>query len=53
MTGRTPLDPDERGQGDHYLVQCRYDGPTSSCDLAAGAYAGLASWLEATPSPDD
>jgi hypothetical protein len=45
----TPLDPDERGQGDHYLVQCRYDGLDFELDLAAGDYFGLASWLEAAP----
>lgn len=49
VTARTPLDPDERGQGDHYLVQCRYDGLDFELELAAGDYFGLASWLEAAP----
>ena len=47
ITGRVPLD--QAGQSDQYLVQCRYDGTDFELSLSAGAYAGLASWLEAAP----
>ncbi|ANC32940.1 DUF2550 domain-containing protein [Isoptericola dokdonensis] len=47
ITGRTPLD--QAGQTDQYLVRCRYDGVDFELTMSSGAYAGLASWLEAAP----
>lgn len=47
VTGRVPLD--HAGQHDQYLVRCRYDGVDFELTMSAGAYAGLASWLEAAP----
>ena len=47
VTGRVPLD--QAGQSDQYLVRCRYDGTDFELSMSTGAYAGLASWLEAAP----
>ncbi len=47
ITGRVPLD--QAGQHDEYLVRCRYDGTDFELTMSSGAYAGLASWLEAAP----
>lgn len=47
VTGRTPLD--QAGQPDQYLVRCRYDDVDFELTMSAGAYAGLASWLESAP----
>jgi hypothetical protein len=47
VTGRAPLDL--AGQPDQYLVRCRYDGVDFELTMSAGAYAGLASWLESAP----
>ncbi|AEG45017.1 DUF2550 domain-containing protein [Isoptericola variabilis] len=47
ITGRVPLD--QAGQPDEYLVRCRYDGTDFELTMSSGAYAGLASWLEAAP----
>ncbi len=47
VTGRVPLE--QAGQGDQYLVRCRYDGVDFELSMSWAAYAGLASWLEAAP----
>jgi hypothetical protein len=47
VTGRQPLD--NAGQPGQYLVRCRYDGVEFELSLSAGAYSGLASWLESAP----
>ena len=47
VTGRVPLD--QAGQHDQYLVRCRYDDIDLELAMSSGAYAGLASWLEAAP----
>lgn len=47
VTAREPLD--NAGQPGQYLVRCRYDGVDFELTVSAGAYAGLASWLEAAP----
>jgi hypothetical protein len=47
VTGREPLDG--WGPAGQYLVRCRYDGVDFELAVSPGAYAGLASWLEAAP----
>jgi Protein of unknown function (DUF2550) len=47
VTGRVPLD--QAGQPDQHLVRCRYEGTDFELSMSAGAYAGLASWLESAP----
>lgn len=47
VVDRRPLDA--AGQPGQYLVRCRYDGVDFELTISAGAYAGLASWLEAAP----
>ncbi|ACZ20954.1 Protein of unknown function (DUF2550) [Sanguibacter keddieii DSM 10542] len=47
VTGRVPLD--QAGQPDLYLVQCRYREMVFDLTMSSGAYAGLASWIEAAP----
>jgi Protein of unknown function (DUF2550) len=47
ITGRVPLD--QAGQPGEYLVQCCYNGTDFELTMAADAYSGLASWLEAAP----
>ncbi|WP_265521903.1 DUF2550 domain-containing protein [Oerskovia flava] len=47
ITGRVPLDA--AGRPDVYLVRCSYQGRDVELTMSSGAYAGLASWLEAAP----
>ncbi|GAA3213424.1 DUF2550 domain-containing protein [Oerskovia jenensis] len=45
IVSRRPLDEDR----DLFLVECSYEGVRFELSMSSGAYAGLASWLEAAP----
>ncbi|QDW64081.1 DUF2550 domain-containing protein [Oerskovia sp. KBS0722] len=45
IVSRRPLD----GDRDLFLVECSYEDVRFELTMSSGAYAGLASWLEAAP----
>jgi len=45
ILSRRPLDEDR----DLFLVECSYEDVRFELTMSSGAYAGLASWLEAAP----
>lgn len=46
IVSRRPVEAPER---DLFLVECSYEGTRFELLMSSGAYAGLASWLEAAP----